>query len=483
MRFRFIIGIVVFVCLSVTVVTLAQEACPAIVEAALESLETICADTARNQACYGNDQLMATGRTDDFVFAQVGDIEDVSELETISALPADSETGIWGVGLLRLQANLPDTLPGQNATILLLGDTELENRDEDTIIIAATANASAQVLASPDGILLRILTPGTEAAAFGRDETGEWIRVRAADVLPVYGWMEASLLDAEVDFADLPVVENEAALPPTPMQAFVLRTGIGDPTCADTPDGVLIHTPNEATTVQFTVNGVNISVASTIRLGSVESDGQTNLLLQTFEGTGVISTEFGVAVIPAGTQVSVPLDASGEAPSGAPTDPEPIPQADLDSVNVIVQSASYTGIIGEDAPVTVEQALSQDDVTGLAGIPDDVSTMNGTWHFVNYIRYQGGSACYRLAQAPGSYSITVTMGFTDTALTITYANGGSQSFSGDGDGVYAIAEPSETTYTIVSPTFLRYGRTVPTEYNQNGVDCVQSHGGFAIRIG
>jgi hypothetical protein len=37
----------------------------------------------------------------------------------------DEEEGTWGVAVLQVQANLPDTLPGQNVTMLLFGDVEI----------------------------------------------------------------------------------------------------------------------------------------------------------------------------------------------------------------------------------------------------------------------------------------------------------------------------------------------------------------------
>jgi hypothetical protein len=40
-------------------------------------------------------------------------------------LPFNAATGEWGIAVLRLDANLPGVLPGQNTTLLLMGDAQL----------------------------------------------------------------------------------------------------------------------------------------------------------------------------------------------------------------------------------------------------------------------------------------------------------------------------------------------------------------------
>jgi hypothetical protein len=103
--------------------------CPDIVQTALQAVEQDCQPTERNQACVGNLRLEATAQTgiEDFHFEQTGDIVGVTDLESLRLFPMDEEDSTWGVVLMRLQANLPDTLPGQNVMFLLFGDVELTN--------------------------------------------------------------------------------------------------------------------------------------------------------------------------------------------------------------------------------------------------------------------------------------------------------------------------------------------------------------------
>lgn len=127
--------------LLVSATALAQSSdCPAIVETALDAADTLCAETGRNQVCYGHVSLTAEAQSDagQFTLESAGDIADVADLKALHLLPLDETTGEWGVALMRLQANIPDTLPGQNVTFLLFGDVEITSAAEEAALPDAT---------------------------------------------------------------------------------------------------------------------------------------------------------------------------------------------------------------------------------------------------------------------------------------------------------------------------------------------------------
>lgn len=95
--------------------------CPVIVQTALESTDQACLDTGRNQVCYGHLNLDAEPVSDvtNLVFADRGDKVAVDQVQRLQLYPMDESTQSWGVVLMRLQADLPDTMPGQNVTFLL----------------------------------------------------------------------------------------------------------------------------------------------------------------------------------------------------------------------------------------------------------------------------------------------------------------------------------------------------------------------------
>lgn len=101
--------------------------CPTIVATALAAANDYCTETGRNQVCYGNISISAVPQdgAENLMFEQAGDIANVSDILSLILSPMDEENGRWGVALMRLQANLPDTLPGQNVTFLLFGDVQL----------------------------------------------------------------------------------------------------------------------------------------------------------------------------------------------------------------------------------------------------------------------------------------------------------------------------------------------------------------------
>lgn len=146
----------------------AQTACPTVVEDALDALDQYCGTLERNQACYGNVSLEATPQANakDFNFEKVGDIVDVTDIESLKLQPMDESTNTWGVVMMKLQADIPDTLPGQNVTFILFGDVEIDNAstDDQTPMQAFTlqtgvgdagcdeAPESGVMIQTPDGV-------------------------------------------------------------------------------------------------------------------------------------------------------------------------------------------------------------------------------------------------------------------------------------------------------------------------------------------
>ncbi|MBN1964903.1 MAG: hypothetical protein JW910_09665 [Anaerolineae bacterium] len=117
--------------------TLAQGggSCPEIVAQALEAADQLCDATGRNEACYGHLALEAVpgAGVTDFKFTASGDIVSLADLQSLTLSPMDTTAGTWGVAVFRLQANLPDTLPGQNVTMLAFGDVALVNASDPSL--------------------------------------------------------------------------------------------------------------------------------------------------------------------------------------------------------------------------------------------------------------------------------------------------------------------------------------------------------------
>ena len=106
------------------------ESCPAYINDALQALDTTCAATGRNEACYGNTQLTAAfwPGAEPPAFSAPADRVNVALVQTLTGSALQPDVPSWGLGVMQLQANIPDTLPGQNVTFLLVGDVTVENQ-------------------------------------------------------------------------------------------------------------------------------------------------------------------------------------------------------------------------------------------------------------------------------------------------------------------------------------------------------------------
>jgi hypothetical protein len=122
-RFLWTIGTLL---LSAIVVVAQGASCPELIFDALNSVNEVCSDTQRNQVCYGNFNIEVAGHDGAALdFSEPGDIVDLAEVEEIHTAVLDVDAEEFGVALLRAQADLSDTIPGQNVTFLLMGDVSM----------------------------------------------------------------------------------------------------------------------------------------------------------------------------------------------------------------------------------------------------------------------------------------------------------------------------------------------------------------------
>ena len=276
-----------FVLVCFTTVLAQSSDCSAIVKQAMTDVQQACASTGRNQACYGYVSLQATPRegVQNFTFAKAGDLANVADLTSLQLTPLDAAQNTWGIVLMKLQANLPDTLPGENVTFLMFGDVQIKN--------AVPADGS--------GTATPAVTPGTA--------------------------------------------------PLQPMQAFYFKTGIGQTQCAGAPaDGLLIQTPKGAGQISLRANNVDIQLGSTAYL---QAQPSARMRVRVVEGKGHLTANGKTVVIPAGSEVDIPMDEDLNA-SGEPSDPEPYDASELGDLPI-----GYLPDEIEVAPPADEEAIQE----------------------------------------------------------------------------------------------------------------------------
>lgn len=315
-RIKFALILILLTAMPLPAVLLAQgdgdDACPALVEAALATLDETCGSLARDTACYGHTRVDASFwadfAADDLAFDAPADRAPLAALQTITTHPLDLDDETWGLAALHLQAGVPETLPGQAVTFLLMGDASLENAVEPADAVepvaaavhtADGANANLRSGPSTTHNVVVSLADGAALDLVGVDETGAWVEVALED--GGYAWIAEFLVTAEADaLAGLPVSEGHS--PYGPMQSFYFTAGLGAPACHEAPDALLVQSPG-GTAVTLRINDLQVTIGSTVvfTLAAVDATGQTALVSALL--TGSLSA-------PA---LNVTLDAPGEA--------------------------------------------------------------------------------------------------------------------------------------------------------------------------
>jgi hypothetical protein len=329
--------------------------CPALVNRALSQLGTTCAGVARNNACYGNNQL-----TTHFVnpvpadfFTHAGDQTPLNDVEAIQATSADVQAETWGISVLHLQANLPNTLPGQGVVLISLGGTEVENGVDPnealilptqplTVTTSGAAEFRVATSTSPSSSeIIGYIPQGASLQADATSADGNWVRV-------IYnnrpGWINRPSLAANVDVSTLPSIGPETF---TPMQSFYFRTGIGGVECNDAPPLILIQGPSDIP-VDIRVHDVDIRIESTILLRTLPL-GDTlgnQFQLITLYGLATINPNSNNPIyVPPGFEAHVGLgefvslgiegDADEKSIVGNWSTPRPLTQAELTALGLL----------------------------------------------------------------------------------------------------------------------------------------------------
>jgi uncharacterized protein YgiM (DUF1202 family) len=297
-----------------TIVSQAQGTCSPLVVQAISALDTNCSTTERNEACYGYNSVSAgfTEPVADDYFAEPSDITPINIVEKIQTAPMNINNEVWGVAIMKLQASLPDSLPGQALTFVLIGEGEVENAvDPSSMFIPAQAiTISSSVIAnirSGAGLTFNPLgsvPANTSLQADARSADDQWVRVAYTERT---GWISRTVIVPDPAIDSLPMLTEDTRMP---MQAFYLRTGVGNPDCEEAPRDTLMVQSPENIKVEISVNGVNVRMGSTVLFNTPEEevleitvlDGEATLL-----GEDYLSEEDDI-LIPQGYTTQACLD-------------------------------------------------------------------------------------------------------------------------------------------------------------------------------
>lgn len=348
-------GILLLVLGFTTVISSALASCPERVTQALTVAREVCDGTGRNEACYGHELLEAQPASGvrDLVFNEPGHQVDVALLRSLRLMPMDEVSDLWGVALMRLQANLPATAP-QHVTLLLFGDVSIENaappptRADVTVISAQAANVRAA--AEPDAGVIGTLQPGQTVTAVARVADSSWLRVQIPDTGEV-GWVFAPLLRGDQAAIDALNVDTPREPYYAPMQAFYFQSGQDNPACEQASNGLLVQTPEGVGKVRLWMNEVRLQIGSTVFF---QAQPGGDMVIQTLEGAALVEAMGVTQNAVAGTQVRVPLT-EDMRPAAPPSVPEPYDGA----------AAQALPVAALDEPIEIAEPLTQQEIIEL----------------------------------------------------------------------------------------------------------------------
>lgn len=307
--FQFIVSCAAFLLIVLVPLSTAQsdQDCPTIVHQALETTSQVCEATGRNQACYGYNEVEVTPHPgiNDFHFQQPGDTAAVDKIRSLELSSLETDKDLWGIALMRLQADLPQSNPG-NITLLVFGNVQLENAVPQHTLLDATVTTTANMRALPNtgSEVMATLPANTVVAALERLTGNNWYRVQLPDSEQV-GWVTAEALSIQGDVATLDVATPSQ---PNfqPMQAFYFRADSAQPTCSEAPrSGLLIQTPEGAGEIRLWINEVQIHLGSTVYF---EAQPGEQMTVTTLEGHARVETMGISHTAFAGSSVSVLLN-------------------------------------------------------------------------------------------------------------------------------------------------------------------------------
>ncbi|MBN1286166.1 MAG: SH3 domain-containing protein [Anaerolineae bacterium] len=306
--------------------TAQDDTCPSIVRDAVATIGDRCGTLAPGQVCYGHTRVDAAfwEARDDLAFSAPADIIELVDLKQIATAPLDLDSRQWGIAVLSLRPGSLALVPGQAITFLLMGDATLENevapdRMSAVAPVTATAATRANLRSRPttEANIVATVEAGVDLALVGANAAGDWYEVRHETG---GAWVFGSLLGVsdESALARLPVTAGENAVPTYgAMQAFHFKAGLGLPACEQAPNGLVVQSP-EGVQVTFSINGMQVTLGSTVVFTMAELPSGTALVVALIDGTA--TAQFGantVELIRRGDAFAVTLDENGRVGENA----------------------------------------------------------------------------------------------------------------------------------------------------------------------
>jgi hypothetical protein len=155
-----------------------QVTCQDLIDRAMQASGDSCDQMGSNQVCYGNNTLLAeliAGTASKF--SQRGDMISVADLRRLAASPLSLASEEWGIAVFKIMANLPRSLPGETITMVVFGNTTLDNTSNNlqTFFFSSTLGQivcdqvpfDGLMISMPDGTGVSFIINGAEMTLMG----------------------------------------------------------------------------------------------------------------------------------------------------------------------------------------------------------------------------------------------------------------------------------------------------------------------------
>lgn len=276
-----------------TNISLAQEACTAILET-LPIVAEICAES--DSLC-----LVEIDSEGDFT-SEIMPLEDYMAADDFEVIETEFNAEKLSFALIHLPLN------DETFTMLAFGNTRLENTVAmNEIEVLALRGVNLRIFPSVSASVVGSLLQGQNYQAIGRLDDNSWVRVRLDN--GQMGWVSAQYLRSEAGFAELTAVSPNT---PSylPMQALNLQT-------EDECSALLLITPQNDSVYEVVINGLVLQMRG-IALAQVTDDSIT---VATLAGENTVSAFGFEQIVAENERVSTALSESGML-AGIPSEAE-----------------------------------------------------------------------------------------------------------------------------------------------------------------
>ncbi|MBI5957589.1 MAG: SH3 domain-containing protein [Chloroflexi bacterium] len=258
------------------------ESCVQLAAEALAEAQQACVDLGRGEVCYGHAGVAATLLSGGAAsLSTTGDKLLVNDIENLITSAADLNTGEWGVAVLELPAGLAE----ESVHAVLFGDVAITRptltvSDHPTLAVFNRGGSPVNVRngAAITYDVVGQLAAGEEAAADGRNEQGDWLRIQYSGGIawvftPLIGW-DGDQSAVEPLQVLLPNDVTPVAQASEPFQSFTFAAG--QPVCDAVPSGMLLqYTGEQAASVQ--INQVSLDFSDSTLLLTSNTNGELEI--------------------------------------------------------------------------------------------------------------------------------------------------------------------------------------------------------------